>query len=267
MRALVRNRAKAKEFEQNSNVEIFEGDMLKPDTLQAALKGVEKVLLISSAFEKMAETQETFIDAAKKAGVPHIIKFSGAESGIGFNSQNFISTKTHENIEDYLVGSGLKRTILRPSQFMQFYLPSTPTGVNLNYEALILPIGNSMLSPVNIEDVAKVCLAVLSENGHEGKIYEMTGPDALTMTEVCEIISDVIGRKINYRSISLDEYQNALTSARVSPDRMEVLMQISKERLKCTESHVKLDTHKRFGIRPTNFAEFIFKNAKAFEVK
>jgi uncharacterized protein YbjT (DUF2867 family) len=67
--------------------------MLNADTLQTALNGVTKVLMISSAIEKMVETQEAFIDAARNAGVRHIIKFSGAESGIGFNSQNFKATK------------------------------------------------------------------------------------------------------------------------------------------------------------------------------
>jgi len=210
----------------------------------------------------MVETQETFIDAARSAGVRHIIKFSGRESGIGFNSQNFISTREHENIEDYLVNSGLQWTMLRPSQFMQTYLPGKPTGVNLKQNALILPLKNAMLSPVDLEDVAKVCMHLLTEDGHEGKVYEMTGPDAMSTDEVCEIISNIIGRKISYVRISLDEYKDALSnSGALSAERINSLLQLAKERSKCAESYVKLNTHKRFGIRPTNFAEFIYKNA------
>jgi uncharacterized protein YbjT (DUF2867 family) len=269
IRILVRSSEKARRLKRNINVEIFEGNMLSPDTLQTALNGVTKVLLISSAIEKMVETQETFIDAARSAGVRHIIKFSGRESGIGFNSQNFISTREHENIEDYLVNSGLQWTMLRPSQFMQTYLPGKPTGVNLKQNALILPLKNAMLSPVDLEDVAKVCMHLLTEDGHEGKVYEMTGPDAMSTDEVCEIISNIIGRKISYVRISLDEYKDALSnSGALSAERINSLLQLAKERSKCAESYVKLNTHKRFGIRPTNFAEFIYKNAAAFnEIK
>lgn len=264
VRILVRNPNKAKPFENYNNVEIVQGDMLIPETLHLALKGVKKALLISSAFEKMVETQERFIDAAKESGVEHVIKFSGAESGIGFNHQNFPTMKEHENIEDYLVGSGLKWTFIRPSQFMQFYLPGRPTGVNMAKAALILPIGNAMLSPIDLEDVAKACMKLLTEAGHEGKIYEMTGPDALNMHEACEIISRVINKRISYFDITIDHYQSKLGELGIPPLRINTLVQLAKERKKCIDSNVKLKTHRLFGVRPTNFAEFIYKNISAF---
>src|SRR5260370_28333509 len=129
VRALVRNRAKARAFETFPIVEVVEGDMLRPETLGAALDGVDRVLLISSSNERMLETQCMFIDAAKKAGVRHTIKFSGAESGVGFNQRNFRFTRMHEDIERYLERSGLAWTHLRPSQFMQVYLREAPTIV------------------------------------------------------------------------------------------------------------------------------------------
>jgi len=72
--------------------------MLRPETLGTALHDVDRILMISSARERLLETQCTFIDASKKAGVRHIFKFSGQESGIGFNAQNFRSTREHEEI-------------------------------------------------------------------------------------------------------------------------------------------------------------------------
>src|SRR5687768_13642286 len=96
-RILVRDKEKVKQFLPHQNLEIFEGDLLKPETYKNALTGINKVLLISSAVERMTETQQTFIDAAKANGVPHIIKFSGADSGIGFLSHKFIAQKEHED--------------------------------------------------------------------------------------------------------------------------------------------------------------------------
>jgi uncharacterized protein YbjT (DUF2867 family) len=261
--ALVRNAAKAEELLKYANVEVVIGDLLFPDTYRDALKGTDKVLLISSSFEKMVETQKTFIDTAKHAGVPYIIKYSGAESGIGFNAQNFAGTRDHENIEDYLVGSGIAWTLIRPSQFMQMYLPASPTGVRLDKNALMLPYGNAKLSPVDIEDVAKVCVQLLTTKGHENKIYEMTGPDAMDMNEVCDIISRVINKDITYIPLALDDYVNNI-NGKVPEERLKILVQIAKERSKCIDSHIKLDIHKIFGVRPTNFAEFVYKNMKAF---
>lgn len=264
VRALIRDREKAKAMESYTQVSIYEGDMLQPETLHAALEGVEKVLMISSAAKEMVATQQSFTDAAKKAGVAHVIKYSGADSGIGFNSQNFIAQKEHENAEDNLVHSGLQWTLLRPSQFMQMYLPGAPAGVNMQQDELVLPIGQGKLSPVDIEDVAKVCVQLLTQDGHVNRIYEMTGPDALNMEEACEILTRVTGRKMRHNNLSFEAYESLLVSRGLPAKNMRILIEIARERSKCIESHIKLDTHKRFGIRPTNFAEFIYKNISAF---
>jgi uncharacterized protein YbjT (DUF2867 family) len=264
VRALVRSRAKAQAFEAFPTVEFVEGDMLRPETLIVALHGVDRVLMISSARERMLETQYTFIDAAKKAGVRHIIKFSGKESGIGFNPQNFTSTREHEQIERYLERSGLAWTHLRPSQFMQFYLPQTPTGLDVAESALFLPMENAKLSPVDIEDIAKVTFALLHSEGHEGKSYDMTGPEALTMTEVAEQISQVIGKTVHYVNLTLEEKRQALLAAGIPLERADILIELLSERRKCSESRVYLGTHEVFGVQPTSFAEFARRNAAVF---
>lgn len=264
VRVLVRNREKAKMLEQYPLVRIYEGDMLQPDSLGPALEGADKALLISSAAERMTETQQTFIDAARKAGVRHITKYSGGDSGIGFLSHKFVAQKEHEDIEEYLVRSGLQWTILRPSQFMQMYLPGAVTGVNLVTRRLSLPIGKGKLSPVDIEDVARVCAALLTENGHEHRVYEMTGPDALDMDEACDIIAGITGLPFRYEPLSMDAYEQGLLEKGFPPGRVRILTEISQQRAKCLESHIKLDTHRRFGVRPTNFAEFIYRNRQAF---
>ena len=80
VRILVRNRAKAAGFENVPTVEIAEGDMSRPSSLGSALDGVDRVLMISAPLMDMVETQNTFIDAAKAAGLRHVIKFSGLDA-------------------------------------------------------------------------------------------------------------------------------------------------------------------------------------------
>src|SRR4029450_5017679 len=104
VRALVKSRARARAFAAFPTVEIAEGDLSRPETLTAALSGMERVLLVSSAKEQMLKTQTAFIDAAKSAGVPHIVKFSGLSAAdVG---SPFIFGTMHADIDRYLEGSG-----------------------------------------------------------------------------------------------------------------------------------------------------------------
>src|SRR5690242_17723193 len=184
IRALVRSREKAQALEALPTVELVEGDMLRPETLAEVLCGVERVLLLSSADPQMVQAQCAFIDAAKKAQVRHIVKFSGLNSAL---DSPFLFARMHAEIERSLERSGLAWTHLRPSQFMQVYLREVPTIVAQG--AFFLSLEDAKLAPVDSEDIAKAACVLLTTPGHEGKIYEMTGPQALSMKEIAEEIS------------------------------------------------------------------------------
>jgi uncharacterized protein YbjT (DUF2867 family) len=262
VRALVRSAAKAHSLDALPGVEVVEGDMSRPETLGRALEGVDRAVMISSSAPQMVETQCSFIDASRKAGVHHVVKFSGKESSIDFNPSNFRFTRMHEEIERYLESSGLRWTHLRPSQFMQVYLRELPTIVTKS--AIFLPMDNSKLSPVDIEDVAKVAVELMSKGSHHGKSYEMTGPEALTMAEIAAQISQAIGRRVEYINVAPEEKRRALLAAGVPPERADALDELFAERRRCSESRVDLGTHEAFGVKPTTFAQFAERNAALF---
>lgn len=259
VRALVRSRAKAQALEALSTVELVEGDMLRPDTLTDALSGVERVLLISSPNQQMVETQCTFIDAAKKAGVRYIVKFSGLNTA--FESP-FLFARMHAEIERYLESSGIAWTHLRPSQFMQVYLREVSTIVAKS--AFFLPLEDAKLAPVDIEDIAKVAFILLHTQGHEGKIYDMTGPEALDMTKIAEQISLAIGKTVQYVNIPQAERRRALLAAGTPTYFLDALDVQADMRRQGAEAVVHLETHTGLGVRPTTFAEFARRNAAAF---
>lgn len=259
VRALVRSRAKAHALEELPTVEVVEGDMLQPETLGQALDGIDRVLMISSADQQLLETQCAFIDASKKAGIRHIVKFSGLNSTL---DSPFLFSRMHAEIERYLEDSGIAWTHLRPGQFMQVYLREVPTIVTES--AFFLPLENAKLAPVDIEDIAKAAFALLCTEGHEGKIYDMTGPQALTMTEVAEQISLATGKTIRYINITQAEKKRALLAAGVPAYFADALDAQGSERRKGAEATVHLETHQALGIRPTTFAEFARRNADAF---
>ena len=103
VRILVRNRAKASALEKVPTIEIVEGDMSRRNTLGPALDGVDRVLMISAPSMDMVETQSTFVDAAKAAGVRHVIKFSGLDSR---PETAFLFGRMHKEIEEYVERSG-----------------------------------------------------------------------------------------------------------------------------------------------------------------
>jgi uncharacterized protein YbjT (DUF2867 family) len=260
VRALARNRADARTFEAFPNVEIVEGDMLRPETLTEALSGVDRVLLISSSDQQMAVTQSKFIDAAKDSGVRHIVKWSGLSAAdVG---TPFIFGSMHAEVESYLERSGLSWTHLRPSQFMTEYLREVPTI--LAQGAFFLPLKDARLVPVDVADIAKAAHLLLTTPGHSGKIYAMSGPEALSMDEIAEQISLAVGKTVRYVSISREERKQALLAAGVPSFFVDALDVQAGERLKGTEAVVHSETHRALGISPTTFAEFARRNAGAF---
>jgi uncharacterized protein YbjT (DUF2867 family) len=260
VRALVRSRAKTRGFEAFPTVELVEGDMSRPATLEDALSGVDQVLLISSPDQQMAERQSTFIDAAKKADVRHIVKFSGLSAADV--DTPFVFGSMHAEIERYLEGSGLAWTHLRPSQFMTEYLREVPTI--LAQGALLLPLEDAKLVPVDVADIATAAYRLLTTPGHEAKLYAMSGPEALSMAEIAEQISRAIGRTVRYVSITREERKQALLAAGVPSFSVNALDAQAGERLKGMEATVHPETHTALGITPTPFAEFARRHAGAF---
>jgi uncharacterized protein YbjT (DUF2867 family) len=259
-RILVRNRAKAAELGKVPTVEIVEGDMSRQSTLGAALDGVDRVLMISAPLMDMVETQNTFIDAAKAAGVRHVIKFSGLDAR---PDTTFPFGIMHLAIEKHLEKSGLAWTHLRPTGFMQEYLREAQSIIHDN--AFYLALAAVRLNPVDLVDVGKIGFLLLRDGGHEGERIPITGPEALSMAEIADRISRAAGRTVRYVAVSPDARRQALISHGIPAEIADALHEQVKERLKAgIESQVDLSTHQIFKIKPTTFLEFAQRNAEAF---
>ncbi|OQP40017.1 NAD(P)-dependent oxidoreductase [Niastella yeongjuensis] len=262
VRALVRDTAKAQQVANLPGVDLYTGDMAVRETLKAVLEGVERVLLISGANDRMVETQCTFIDACKQAGVHHVIKFSGEESQQGYDPQRFRYTREHEQIEDYLERSGLQWTHLRPSQFMQVYLREA--AAMRESGELRLPLEKISMSPVDLRDVAKIAAALLIEGGHYGESLRVTGPAALSMADIAGIVSSVTDKPIRYVPVSWNERKTTLSSAGLPPYFIDALAEQAAERIRNPKAFVDNHTHQLFGITPTSFEQFAAQHNHIF---
>jgi uncharacterized protein YbjT (DUF2867 family) len=171
LRALVRNPAKAEAIAALPHVEIVQGDMAHPETLAAGLRGVDRAMLISSSDPMMLDVQTNFIDAARKAGVKHIVKLSGIMPEL---DSAFRFARMHGEIEKRLEASGMAFTHLRAGEFMPAYFRQVP---NITAKgAMFLPMEDARIASIDVGDIAAIAARVLTGSGHEGKTYPLHRP-------------------------------------------------------------------------------------------
>jgi uncharacterized protein YbjT (DUF2867 family) len=259
LRALVRSVAKAEELSALPNVEIAAGDMARPETLPAALRGVDRAMLISSSDPAMLEAQSNFIGAAAKAGVKHVVKLSGIMPEV---DSPFRFARMHGEIERRLEASGMAFTHLRAGEFMPAYFRQVPSIVAKG--ALFLPMEDARIASIDVGDIAEVAATVLTSSGHEGKIYPLTGPEALSMAEVAEKLSAATGKSIRYINVAPEDAKKAQLAAGVPPYLAEALAELFAERRKGKEALVSPVAQTLLGRRPTSFDEFAARNAAIF---
>jgi uncharacterized protein YbjT (DUF2867 family) len=199
VRALVRNRAKAADL-LPAGVDIAVADLGKPETLGRPLTGVHKAYLMSSADPEQVTLHAHFIRAASRAGVSHVVRQSvrgaDAESGIKLARWHAISQKALED-------SGMAWTHLQPVYNMQNFLRFAPTIRSQG--AFYAPMREGAVTMVDAHDVAAVSVAALTGDGHEGKTYVITGPEALTFAAAAAYLSAELGRPIRYVDLAPDD--------------------------------------------------------------
>ena len=204
VRAFVHDPEKAANVRE-TGVEIAEGDFQRPETLDAALEGVDRLFLLMGTAENQVELENDVIAAAVRAGVRHVVKLSiyGAEIGSPVPFRDW-----HGRIEARLEGSGLAYTHLRPTFFMQnaAYMLA-PDGV------FYIPAGDGRIGWVDVRDVAAVAVRALTEDGHEGNAYDITGPESLSLAEAAERISAATGRNIRYLDVPSEAARQGMLSS------------------------------------------------------
>jgi uncharacterized protein YbjT (DUF2867 family) len=259
VRALVRDASRAASLSSVANVEIVEGDMARPETLSKALRGVDRAMLISSSDAAMLEVQSNFIDAAQKAGVKHVVKLSGIMPD---TDSPFRFARMHGEIELKLERSGIAFTHLRAGEFMHAYFRQVPAIVARG--AFFLPMEDARIASIDIGDIAEVAAKALTEPGHEGKIYPLTGPEALTMAEVAEKLSAATGRPIQYVNVAPEEARRAQLAGGMPQYTADALAELFAERRKGKESEVSPVIEGIIGRRATSFDDFALRNSAVF---
>jgi uncharacterized protein YbjT (DUF2867 family) len=203
---LVRNPAKADSL-RLPNVELVQGDLDNPASLDAALAGVERAFIVTAVDQRCVGWFRNFFEAAKRAGTPHVVKYSGMGAGVA----NSVIHRQHFETDEMLRKSGLGYTILQPNSFYQNMLWSA--GTIKDHGAFYLPMGDAKQSLVDVRDIADVTVEVLTGKGHEGQTYEITGPEALSYHDVAAVLTRVLGKSVKYVSVPLAAAKESMLKA------------------------------------------------------
>jgi uncharacterized protein YbjT (DUF2867 family) len=196
-------------------------DYTKPETIRAALEGIEKAFLVGPPAPNVAELEAGFIKEAKQSGVKHLVKLSA------LGGRKAIFPGLHRDSEEKIEASGIPFTFLRPNGFMQNFI-NYNAGTIKGQNAFYATQGNGAISHVDIRDVASVAVKVLSSIGHEGRAYSLTGPEALTNPQVAEKLSQAIGRSIRYVDLSPDDFKKSLLAAGVPEWSADALIDLQR---------------------------------------
>lgn len=199
--ALVRTPAKAADL----GIATREADYNRPETLPAAVAGVQTLLLISSSeIGQRAAQHRQVIDAARAAGVRRIVYTSllhADTSPIGLAAE-------HRESEAMIKASGMAYTLLRNGWYTENYTGSIPGA--LAGGALIGSAGAGRIASAARADFAEAAAVVLAEAGHEGRTYELAGDEAYTLSDLAAEVSRQSGRDIPYRNLPAADYATAL---------------------------------------------------------
>jgi uncharacterized protein YbjT (DUF2867 family) len=259
VRVMVRDASKAG-FVRESGFEVVEGDFDRPETLDAALWSVERAFLLTPPSPQTTAQQSRFFEAARRAGVRYVVKFSafGASPAApgGF-------AKWHGDAEEELKASGLAYAMLRPNFFMQNLLGQAQS---IAAEGRIYqPVGDARASFVDTRDVAAVAARVLTEDGHEGRAYDITGPEALSYHDVAARLSAATGREITYVPISPEDFRRGALAAGL-PEWLVAALGLLNETFAAGRAAAVTNVVREVGqTEPRTFEQFARDHAAAFK--
>ena len=204
--AIVRNPAKAESLSQQGIV-VRQADYTDEAAFTAALQGVDKLLLISSSeVGQRASQHRNVINAAKAAGVKFIAYTSllhADKSPLGLHVE-------HVETEKMLADSAIPYALLRNGWYTENYLASAPPA--LEHGVFIGAAGDGKIASATRADYAEAAARVIAEEGHAGKVYELAGDEAWTLSELAAALSKQSGKNVVYQNLSEANFAAALKS-------------------------------------------------------
>jgi uncharacterized protein YbjT (DUF2867 family) len=196
VRAFVRDRAKAENVLPR-DVDIAVGDFEEPGSIASALRDIDRVFLCCATGPSLVEQEVNAIDAARSAGVDLIVQLSalGAHPGSPLPGQDWMG-----RVEQHLRASGAPALVLQGNWYMSNLFASADTIRNSGM--LFAAAGGGKVSMIDPRDVAAAAAAVITADGHAGRTYVLTGPEAITYHDAAAAIAAATGRPVAFVDVT-----------------------------------------------------------------
>jgi uncharacterized protein YbjT (DUF2867 family) len=224
-------------------------DWHKPETWRSAMKGTRSAYVTYQpdlAVPHAKADIRAFVEIAREVGLEHIVLLSGrGEEGA-------------QRAEKLVISSGLSWNIVRASWFFQNFSESFLLEGILAGE-LVLPAGEIAEPFVDVDDIAEVAVAALTEPRHRNRVFEVSGPRAMTFADCMREISEALGRPVMYRRIPLDDYINSLKEQGMPEEMQWLLRELFSVVLDGRNSHMVSGVEEALGRPATDFKVYIQK--------
>lgn len=204
--AIVRSAGSAAALAGTADVVL--ADVERSGWLEHDLVQTRRLFMLTPLHPRQDELQRRIIDAAKRAGVAHVVKLSA----LGADPDARVAIHRQHGLGDaHLIGSGMGYTCLRPNAFMQNAVQWRASIARTG--AIVLPVGDARVSMIDVRDIAAAAAQVLTTPDLSDQVYELTGPEALSYAEVADHLSRATGRTIRHRDVPPGEARRTLLSA------------------------------------------------------
>ncbi len=255
--ALVRDETKASDLKAKEiNIKVGEYDNY--NSLVKAFSGVDKLLLVSgSDIANRLKQQENAVNAAKEAGVKHIVYTSFERKNETDSSPIAILAKAHIETEKKIQSTGIPYTILRNNVYID-YLPMF-IGEKVLETGVFFPAGDNSSAFALREDMAEAAANILTGTGHEGKIYAVSNTENISFKEIAAILSEASGDTVSYTSPDPSVYIDTITKAGVPAEYANVFAGFGKAFEQGEFHTVDTDLETLLGRKPTSVKDFLLK--------
>ena len=258
-RAIVRDVDSAKEL-FGDTIELIAGDLSDSDSLRRAFNEVDKAYIVTAIQPNSLQLFENFYTVAKEVGVSQLVKYSG----LGASEESPSEVIHQHGVSDKaLQESGLNYTILRPNSFHQNMLLQANSIVES--DTFYLPLGDARQSIIDVRDIAEITVNILSNSGHNNRLYNLTGPESLNFHNIAEIIGELRGKPVTYVPISASRAQEAMFNQGMSEWSVKAIADLQRLFATGAFGDVLPDTEMLLGRKPTTFRKFAESHLSTFK--
>jgi uncharacterized protein YbjT (DUF2867 family) len=260
IRVLIRKPEMVQRFEK-MGCEVFLGDIRNLTSFRSALENIDKLFFVYPDRPDRFTVERDLIDESVRMGVGHVIKVSAyaasLEPPVSFGI-------LHAKADEYLQQSGLNWTILRPYAFMQNTL--VVSELITKGRVLLGPFGKAKISFVDARDIAPVAKNVIIKSGYGNKVFIITGPEAITYSEMANTLSRQLGHRIKYLSLPFWLIRFFMKRSGMSDwelSQMKDLVKMIRANGECNVTDTIINVGKK---EPRNFETFVKNHIRFFQI-